>query len=157
MEPNHRSAHVEPVALLRRIEGAVGEDPVADLLVVRIERLDRIEVAVDDHVEKAVDEEADPEDSEFGRSVPPLEHWMDREPVVLADGDEPAVVDERIDLRLIETATLDVDAHSMARQEQMRCVPVELGTLVRFQGVFDGKLVQPELSGQLVKLFPRRA
>ena len=37
----------------------------------------------------------------------------------------------------------------------MRRVPVELGTLVRLQRVLDGELVQPELSGQLVKLFLR--
>ena len=43
-------------------------------------------------------------DAQVGRAVPALEHRVDREAVVLADGDEPALVDERVDLGLVEVA-----------------------------------------------------
>jgi hypothetical protein len=87
-----------------------------------------------------------------GRSVPALQHGSDREPVVLTDGDEPALADEGVDLGLIQAAIVDVHPHGVAGQEQMRGIPVELGTLMRSQGVFHGQLVQAELTGQRVEL-----
>ena len=131
---------------------ALGEDAFADLVVVVVERLHGVEVAVDDDVEQAVEQEADAVGGEVGRAVPALEHGVDREPVVLADRDEPALVDERVDLGLVEAPCLGVDAHGMAREEQVGRVVVELGSLVGAEGVLDGELVQAELAGELVEL-----
>jgi hypothetical protein len=89
---------------------------------------------------------------EVGRAVPALQHGLDREPVALADGDEPALADERVDLGRFQAAVGDVHVHGVAGQEQVRGVAVELGTLMRSQGVFDSQLVQAELSGELVEL-----
>ena len=94
---------------------------------------------------------------EIGRAVPALEHRVHREAVVLAHGDEPALVDERVDLGLVELAALGVDAHGVARQEQVGRVVVELGALVWAERVLDGELVQAELTGELVELLLRRA
>ena len=102
-------------SLLGGVEGMFREDAVADLVVVVVECLDGIEVAVDDDVEQAVQQEAHPVGGEVRRTVPALEHGADREAVVLADGDEPALVDERVDLGLFEAAIFNVDAHGVAR------------------------------------------
>ena len=104
--------------------------PVAHLVVVVVERLDGVEVAVDDDVEQAVEQEADAVHGEVGGAVPALEHGVDREAVVLADGDQPARADERVDLGLVERAALDVDPDRVAGQEQVGGVAVELGPLV---------------------------
>jgi hypothetical protein len=58
VESDQRAAHVEPVALLGGREGPFGEDALADLVVVVVELLDGIEVAVHDHVEEPVEQEA---------------------------------------------------------------------------------------------------
>jgi hypothetical protein len=57
VETNHGTAHVEPVTLLGRVERTVGEDAAADFLVVLVERFDGFEVAIDDDVEQAVEQE----------------------------------------------------------------------------------------------------
>ena len=54
VETDHGATHLEPGPLLGGVEGMFREDAVADLVVVVVERLDGIEVAVDDDVEQAV-------------------------------------------------------------------------------------------------------
>ena len=126
---------------------------VADLVVVVVEGLDGVEVAVDDHVEQPVEQEADTVGGEVGGAVPALEHRLDREPVVLADGDQPPLADEGVDLGLVEAAGLGVDPDRVAGQEQVGGVAVELRALVGPERVLDGELVEAELGGQLVELF----
>ena len=63
-----------------RIEGTFSEDPVADLLVVLVEGLHGIEVAIDDDVEQAVEEEAHSVDRQVGRTVPSLEYGAIEKP-----------------------------------------------------------------------------
>jgi hypothetical protein len=92
---------------------------------------DGIEVAVDDDVEHAVQQEAHPVGGEVGRAVPALEHGANREAVVLADGDEPALRDERVDLGLFEAAIFNVDAHGKGGQEEVRGVAIKLWALMR--------------------------
>jgi hypothetical protein len=87
-----------------------------------------------------------------GRTVPTLQHGSDRELVALTDGNEPAPADEGVDLGLLQAAIVDVHPHAVAGQEQVRRIPVQLGTLMRPQGVFHGQLVQAELTGERVEL-----
>jgi hypothetical protein len=92
---------------------------------------------------------------EVRRAVPALKHRRDREAGVLANGAEPALVDEGINLGLVEFSALDVDPHSVAGEEEVGRVPVELGALVRTKGIFDGELVQAQLGRELVELLLR--
>ena len=157
MEADHaRDASRTSAAVVRRVERTLREDALADLVVVLVEDLDDVEVAVDDDVEQPVEQETDAMDGEIRRTVPTGEHGVDREPVVLADGDEPTVVDEGVDLGLVETAAVGVDAHRVAGQEEMRGIRVELGSLMGAERVLDRELVQAEFTGQLVKLRPSR-
>ena len=75
-------------------------------------------------------------------AVPALHHWFDREPVVLADRDDPAGVDERVDFGLVELPGVWVEAHGVDRQELVRVVVVELGALMRAERVLDSEFVQ---------------
>ena len=128
--------------------------PSLTSLVVVVERLDGMEVAVDDDVEEAIEQERHPVGGQVGRAVPALQHGSDREPVVLADGDEPAPADERVDLCRLQDAVVGVHADGLAGQEQVGGVAVELGALVWSQGVLHGELVQAELAGEGVELLP---
>jgi len=49
-----------------------------------------------------------------------------------------------------------IHANGVAGEEQMCRVVVDLRTLMGFEGVFDGQLVQPELVCEVVKLLGRR-
>ena len=124
----------------------------ADLVVVVVEDLHRVEVAVDDHIEQPVEQEADAVRGEVHGAVPPLDHACHREVFALANGDEPAGTDEGVDLVLDEAGALGVDADGVARQEQVGRVVVELGSLVLTKGVLDGELVDAELVGELDEL-----
>jgi hypothetical protein len=96
--------------------------------------------------------------SPYTRKLTPLVlDPLHRELVVVADGDQPAGPDERVDLGLVEGGRLLVVAGGVAGQEQMRLVLVELGTLVRLQHVLDGQFVQAQLDGQLIDLLLGRA
>ena len=57
----------------------------------------------------------------------------------------------------LELAPVGVDAHGVAREEQVAGVVVELRPLVRSERVLDGQLVQAELGRQLVQLVVGRA
>ena len=87
--------------------------------------------------------------------VPPFADRFHRELFVLADGDEPALRDEGVDLGLRELALLDVHPDGVARQEGVGGVAVDLGALVRPEGVLDGQLVEAELVRQFVQLVQR--
>ena len=117
------------------IERLVGEDALADLVVEVVERLDGVEVAVDDDVEQAVEQEADAECGEVGRAVPAVRAPASIEkPSSLRTVISQRSFDERVDLGLVEIAALGVDPDRVARQEQVRGVVVELGSLVRARG-----------------------
>ena len=88
-----------------------------------------------------------------GENIPPAQDRIDRESLVLWDGDEPPRVDKSIYLRLIEMAGGGVHLHSTARPEEVGGVMVQLGALMGGKGVLDGKFVQSELSCQVVE-FP---
>ena len=79
---------------------------------------------------------------------------LDREAVVLADGDQPPLVDERVHLGRGQHAVV-VEPHGLARQEEVVRVAVELRPLVGAQRVLDGQLVEAELVAQLVELLGR--
>jgi len=66
VEADHGTAHGEPVPLLGGREGMFREDALADLLVVVVERLDGMEVAVDDDVEEAIEQERHPVGGQVG-------------------------------------------------------------------------------------------
>ena len=89
----------EPPLTLGPLERTLVEDLLAYCVVVLVEPVDRLEVAVDHDVEQPVQEEADAVGGECLRTVPPCEDGLEVEALVLADGDEPPRVDERVDLR----------------------------------------------------------
>ena len=119
MEANECLAHHEPAALLGGIEWPLREDSLAHLVVVVVERFDGLEVPVDDHVEQAVQQEADTALGQIGRAIPAMKDRGHREALVLADGDDPPAADERVDLGLVEAPTFAVDSNSMGGEEEM--------------------------------------
>ena len=90
----------------------------------------------DDGVEQAVEQEAHPVDGEVGRAVPALQHGIDRETMVLADGDEPALVDERVDLGLVEIEPItyirgrSIPNQYMIVDEAQNLTPHEVKTII---------------------------
>ncbi len=156
VEAGERAAHLEPLALLIRPDGRIAEDAVADLLVVVVEPADGVEVAVDDHVEQGVEQEADPDRHQLGRRVPTLQHRGHVEPVVRAHRDQPPPPDEGVDLGLHELGPLPVEVDRVGGEEQVGGVAVDLRALVGLQGVLDGQLVEAQLGGDLGEVVGRR-
>ena len=80
-------------------------------------------------------------DGELGRPVPTLPQGVHREPIVIADGDQPAVTHEGVDLEVDEFPAVRIELHCVARQEPVGGVVVELGSLMGPEGVLDRELV----------------
>ena len=87
-----RSTRV-PLNLLARCP--VVEQAVLETFDCVVERLDRVEVTVDDDVQQAVDECPDAKLQQVVVVFPASHHFIDVEAVPLADGDDAAWEDER--------------------------------------------------------------
>lgn len=82
---------------------------------------------------------------QIGRTVPAGDDLIDAETLVLADGDQRLLGDERGDLTAPQHPGDGVQTHGMGGHEQVRVVTVELGPLPLVGGVLDGQIMQSEL------------
>ena len=155
MEAEHGAGHVEPLSLPERPELLLGEQAFAHELIEFVERPGHVEVGVHHGVEQRVEQEANPVDGKVGRTVPALEHWFNAKGRVLAHGDEPATVDEHVHFCFVQPAGAHVDTCCVTGEEQVRVVPIQLGSLAA-ENVLYRELVQRESGGQAVELLPGR-
>ena len=149
---HHPAEQHEGLAQLERaplhgqlLGGRRGEQVVFQSLDGVVEGLDRLEVAVHDVVEQAVQQVADAVPGEVGAGVPAVDDLADVQPVVLADGDQRPRQDERRELAGGQLAGHQVKPRAVGREEQVRPVAVDLRPLPVDQGVLDRHGMQPEL------------
>src|SRR4029079_4693296 len=102
VELHQRASHLEPAPLVGRVDRLVVEDALADHVEELVELVEDVEVAVDDDVEEAVDEVGHTAASQVGGPLAAILDRLHGEPVIVADGDEPALADEGVDLGLVD-------------------------------------------------------
>ena len=125
-----------------------GEQLVFQRLDGLVHALDRFEMAVNDVVQQAVQQEADAELGQVGAAVPAFDDGADVQPVVLADSDQCLRGDEGAQFTGGQLARGHVQPCPVGGQEQVAAVTVELGALVFIDGVLDGQGVKPEFVAQ---------
>jgi hypothetical protein len=101
--------------------------------------LDGVEVPVDHEVQQAIDEGADPVLGQVGVVVPPREHSVDRELVVLPDSDKSGSGHERCDRAGDQFAVFTCQVHRVEGEKVMAAKAVELRSLASTGGVLDGE------------------
>ena len=144
------AAKLEHLLLDVDLFGIVIEDFVLELLDAVFGIVERDEVAIDDVVENQMNDRADrrlglvePIAVDSRRSGIP--HFAAA--AALADGDDPVVADEHVNLGQVAQRT---------RQKRVVLVELELGPLACLDDVFDRDHVEVELVRQLLDLFGGR-
>ena len=140
-------AQLEAASLHVGVGRALVEEQVLELLDLLVEALHGSEVPVDDGVDQAVEQEPDAAAGEIGGAVPPGDHVVHVEGVVLAHGDERGRGDERRELAELELRRVVIESHGVDVEELVGAVAVQLGSLPGGEGVGDGEAVQAELVG----------
>jgi serine phosphatase RsbU (regulator of sigma subunit) len=137
-------AQLEAAPLDRQDRRVLVEQLVLQRLDGVVQRPHRVKVPVHHVVKQPVQQVADAGVGEVRAGVPLVDDGPDVQSVVLADGDEGPLRDERGQLAEAQLSRRVVEAGAVRGQEQMSAVPVELRPFVRDDGVLDGHGVQPE-------------
>jgi hypothetical protein len=123
------------------------EQQVLEVLDLLVQLLDRLEMSVHHVVQQSMQEEGHTMGGQVGPGVPAVQDLGDVEPVVLADGDQCTRGQEGGQLAGDQLSGAGVEADGVRGQERVVGVTVQLGPLVRVDGVFDRQGVQLELAG----------
>ena len=148
-------AQRERTALQQPVVGALGEDEVFQRLDLLVEGLRGIEVAVDEIVEEAVQQEPGAALGEVGVAVPTFDESVDVGDAVVVHGDQRVVGDERGKPDRDEGAAHRIEADAAGGHHAVSTEVQHLWPLVTGGG-FDGERVQAELDGDRVEFGLRR-
>ena len=133
------------------------EELVREILDFLVQRLHRLEIAVDDHVEKTVQEKRDTVHGQIRGGIPTVHHDVDVEVLVSANSDQHPFGDERGDLGRCHLCSRPIKGRLIRGKEEMVGVPVELGPLTEVDRIFDGQSMQRKLIRKDPQILEARA
>ena len=143
-QPHERLAQLERPLLHLLVARHVVEESIFERLDLGVQQLDRVEVAVDDHVEQAPEQETGAVGREVAIVAPAL-HDRGHIEVRLVHGDEGVRRDERLDLGRAQRARHRVESDGVRGEEEVGVVAIQLGALEVVQGILHREPVQAEL------------
>jgi hypothetical protein len=153
---------VEPDDLSEELVDALGdvglvlEDLDLDLVDVVLEALDHGDVVFHDAVHDPVENRGRTPAQEIRLALGPLTHLDQLVRLAVADRDDEVRPHEGVDLAELDRLLLLHVARRLEHHEKRLAVAFDLGPLVGLEGVLHRQLVQLELAGHGVELFPGR-